>query len=86
MTTQPEFPKLSNSVLTQEEKLFLDKVPDEGVAYMMRNPGTDITASFVANDLSVSMFYKFEGERADAVRDYFEMLFAYGLRKDPRVL
>lgn len=83
--TQSEFPKDTNKLLTQEEKLFLDKLPDEGVLYMLRNEDADIKASFIANDLSVTMYHEFKGERADAVRDYYAMLFAFGLRKDPRV-
>lgn len=83
--TQSEFPKDTNSLLTQEEKLFLDKIPDAGVAYLLRNEGTDLKLSFVAQDLSTTIYHEFKGERADAVRDYYAMLFAFGVRKDPRV-
>lgn len=83
--TQSEFPKDTNSLLTQEEKLFLDSVPDEGVRYMLSNESTDIKASFIAKDLSMTIYHEFRGERADAVRDYYAMLFAFGVRKDPRV-
>ena len=81
-----QYPKATNSLLSQEEKNFLDDLPQQGVEYLLNAPlDPDMTMSWVPNDLSTSIYYEFKGERAQAVRDYYEMLFAYGVRKDPRV-
>lgn len=84
--THSEFPKDTNSLLTTEEKSFLDNIPDEGVAMIIRNESDTYKLSFIAKDFSTTMYHEFEGERAAAVRDYYAMLFAYGIRTDPRVL
>lgn len=84
MTTQPEFPRVTNSLLSQEEKTFLDDLPDGGVAHIFSNSDMDLKLTFIAKDFSITKYYEFRGEKAQAVRDYYEMLFAYGVRKDPR--
>lgn len=87
--TAEAFPRKTNSLLTQDEKNFLDDLPDQAVDVVFANgsEGTkNIQLSFVSNDLSSTQYYEFAaGERAKAVIDYYEMLFFYGIRKDPRV-
>lgn len=80
-----EFPRATNSLLSQEEKNFLDDIPDEGVKVVMETDDMDLKISFVPKDLSTTIYFEFAGDRATAVRDYYEMLFAYGVRTDPRV-
>lgn len=81
-----EFPRPTNSLLSQEEKNFLDDIPEQGVAYLLNShPDAKMRLSFISKDLSTSIYYEFEGEKAQAVKDYYEMLFHYGVRKDPRV-
>lgn len=86
--TAEAFPRKTNSLLSQDEKNFLDDIPDAAVDVILATATEDknLTLSFVANDLSTTKYYEFTaGERATAVKDYYEMLFAYGIRKDPRV-
>lgn len=86
MATDSEFPRSTNSLLTQDEKNFLDDLPDEGVVYLMScPPDAHMKASFISNDLERSFYYEFKDERNQAVKDYYEMLFHFGVRKDPRV-
>ncbi len=80
-----EFPKDTNSLLTTEEKVFLDGMPDDGVLRIITNTSSHINISFVAKDLSFTEYHVFNDDRADAVRDYYAMLIAFGVRNDPRV-
>lgn len=81
--TQETFPKATNSLLSQDEKRFLDDMPDAAVAKVFSDTTvTGISLSHI-HDEGVTL-HTFENERAQAVRDYYEMLFAYGVRKDTR--
>lgn len=83
--TQETFPKATNSLLSQEEKLFLDDMPDEVVRRIYVKPdASGISLTYIPKDASGVTQFTFEGERATAVRDYLEMLFAHGIRKDVR--
>ena len=74
MTIQP--------VLTQDEKLFLDKVPDGAVKKVLESKGTAIKISYVPNDLAYTEYYEFTTpERAKAVRDYYYMMIDAGVRQ-----
>lgn len=79
-----EFPRPSNSLLSQEEKNFLDDLPPQVIEYIMANPDRELKLSFIPKDLSVTKYFEFKAEKIQAVHDYLEMLFHYGVRKDPR--
>lgn len=80
-----EFPRESNSLLTEEEKTFLDDAPQKAVALLFdpEYAGADICLDRVTNDGFDR--HEFKGERAKAVLDYYEMLFHFGVREDARV-
>jgi hypothetical protein len=75
------YPKPSNSLLTCEEKRFLDHVPDEGaIAVLAESDAHRVKLTHLPNNGSGVYCYVFEGERAQAVRDYFRMQIEFGLR------
>ena len=75
----------TKSLLTQEEKNFLDDLPDKVVAYIFLAPSDGIQVTHVAKDLSGVTKMEFHGERAIAARAYLTMLMEYGIRKDMRL-
>jgi hypothetical protein len=75
------YPKPSNSLLTCEEKRFLDHVPNKGVVALLANgDANEYKLTHIPDDASGVYAYTFEGERAQAVRDYFRMQIEFGLR------
>jgi hypothetical protein len=75
------YPKPSNSLLTCEEKRFLDHAPDKAVVKLLALPESNsIKLTHIPDDASGVYCYVFEGERAQAVRDYFRMQIEFGLR------
>lgn len=81
-TPLSQFPRSTNHLLSPSEKSFIDAMPNEVVGAILDHPDMDISAG-VLRDSGVE-FREFEGERATAVRDYLDMQFAYGVRRDPR--
>lgn len=77
-----EFPRTTNRLLSQEDKRFLDMFPDDLVKAIFEFDDADIKATQLTSQGATML--TFIGEKATAVRDYFEMQFAYGVRKDPR--
>lgn len=78
-----EFPRVTNKLLTQEEKCLLDDMPDSVVkTFLDEFPGqTKGTFTGIREDGVFKI--EFEGERLTAVKDYFEMLFEAGIRERP---
>jgi hypothetical protein len=75
------YPKPSNSLLTCEEKRFLDHVPDKGaIAILAESEANSYKLTHLPDSGSGVYCYTFEGERAQAVRDYFRMQIEFGLR------
>lgn len=84
-TSQPYpsgFPRSTNRLLSPSEKVFIDRFPDELVKAVFEFDDANIKATVMTpSGVEAQVF---NGEKATAVRDYFEMQFAYGIRKDPR--
>jgi hypothetical protein len=80
-----EFPRETNSLLTEEEKSFLDDAPDQVVSIIFEPEYQDF--GYVLRTVKDEGAYEYEflGERAVAVRDYYEMLFAFDIRHDVRL-
>lgn len=83
MANENEFPRPSGSLLTEEEKTFLDDAPDDVVALFFEYPQYGYVVKHT-NTEGVGQ-YEFLGDRAVAVRDYYEMLFAHDIRHDVRL-
>jgi hypothetical protein len=79
-----DYPKESSALLTQEEKVLLDHMPNDVIkSFLSELEGqTNGTFTGITNDGVFKLV--FEGEdRMQAVRDYFEMLFEFGVRERP---
>lgn len=89
-TNTNEFPRETNHLLTQDEKNFLDDLPDAAVKSVLSiidiTDGRAVTLSFYPKDeTKQATLHEFKTpERKLAVKDYYEMLFAYGVKDDPR--
>lgn len=79
-----DYPKASNALLTQEEKVFLDDMPDDAVKTFLSELDGQTKGTFTGINSEGVYKLTFEGaDRLQAVRDYFEMLFEFGVRDRP---
>lgn len=80
-----DYPKASNALLTQEEKAFLDDMPDDAVKTFISQSSDGQTKGTFTGINNEGVFKPtFEGQdRLQAVQDYFEMLFEFGVRERP---
>jgi hypothetical protein len=79
-----DYPKASNALLSREEKKFLDTMPDDVVKTFLSELDGQTRGTFTGIDNEGVFKLTFEGEdRLQAIRDYFEMLFEFGVRERP---
>lgn len=79
-----DYPKATNSLLTQDEKRFLDDIPDNVVAaFLSEFEGKQKATLTYVFDEGVTQAVFESAERIQAVVDYYDMLFEYGVRERP---
>lgn len=70
-----DYPKASNKLLTPEEKVFIDHIPDEVRSTFIVEYEDQETATFTHLSEEGVTVMKFEGrEKLKAVKDYIEMI------------
>lgn len=79
-----DYPKESNALLTQEEKVVLDDMPDEAVKVFLNEVEGQQTGRITTMSKDgVSTLHLETPERVVAVKEYFEMMFEFGVRDRP---
>ncbi len=81
---QQESETATKPLLSQEDKCFLDDLPDVVVERIFSVSDSDIVLTHIPSDMSGVTSMHFHGDKALAARAYLAMLMNYGIRKDIR--